>query len=154
MGIADKTNSRDEPPILAVGGAVYRRTAAGQLELLLIKKRNGFWTLPKGRIKPGEDEHDAVVREVVEETGICGEVEMPVRQVAYKIQKAGRRQRKQVTYYLMRAVDGRLQPDAHEHIIHVRWFPLDVAQRRIRRKRVRAVVQDARTRLESEPAQE
>ncbi len=37
------------PHILAVGGVVYRCTSYGQVELLLIKKHGGFWTLPKGR---------------------------------------------------------------------------------------------------------
>ena len=64
-----------EPPITAAGGVVYRWTASGQLEVLLIKKQGGFWTLPKGRVKVGEDDHQAVVREVAEETGLTGQVE-------------------------------------------------------------------------------
>ena len=48
-------NFEQELPIAAVGGVVYRRRA-GEPELLLIKKHRGFWTLPKGRIKPGETE--------------------------------------------------------------------------------------------------
>src|SRR6476619_4975004 len=59
--------SDQEPPIAGAGGVVYRWSAAGQLEFLLIRKRGGFWTLPKGQIKAGEDERAAVVREVAEE---------------------------------------------------------------------------------------
>jgi 8-oxo-dGTP diphosphatase len=50
---------------------------AGQL--LLIKRRNepgaGLWSLPGGRIEPGETDQQAVIREVAEETGLrvtCG----------------------------------------------------------------------------------
>jgi ADP-ribose pyrophosphatase YjhB (NUDIX family) len=146
-GVVVQALIEHEPPIAAAGGVVYRRTA-GQLEILLIKKQGGFWTLPKGRIKPGEDERAAVAREVAEETGIVGEVETVVRQVLYTIHKAGRRRRKSVTYYLVRAVAGQTRPQAKERIARVRWFPVGVALRRIRRRRVRVVVRVARALLE------
>ena len=133
--------------ISAAGGVVYRRNARGQIEILLIKKQGGFWTLPKGRIKPGEEERLAVAREVAEETSITGEVEQLVGQVVYTIQKAGRLRRKSVTYYLVRAVSGRPRPQAKERIVRTRWFPLTAALRRIRRKRVRNIVRDARALL-------
>jgi 8-oxo-dGTP diphosphatase len=136
-----------EPPIAAAGGVVYRWTTSGQLEILLIKKQDGFWTLPKGRIKAGEDEPTAVAREVEEETNITGEVGARVRQVFYTIQKAGRRRRKTVSYYLVRAVSGRPRPQARERILRVRWFAIGVALRRIRRRRLRNVVRAARAML-------
>jgi 8-oxo-dGTP diphosphatase len=137
-----------DSPIIAVGGVVYRWTEAG-LELLLIKKQGGFWTLPKGRVKPGEAEHDAVLREVKEETGIKGKVGANVQQVIYTTYKAGRPRLKSVTYYLMRASRGRLRPQAKERIERVRWFPIDAALRRIRRERIRGVVHVAQAMLES-----
>ena len=140
--------SENESPIAAVGGVVYRWTPAGQLQILLIKKQGGFWTLPKGRIKPGEQERAAVAREVVEETSISGEVEAMVRQVLYTIHKAGRRRRKSVTYYLVRAAPGRPRPQPKERIARVRWFAIEVALRRIRRRRVRTIVRVARAMLE------
>jgi len=139
----------DEQPIAAVGGVVYRRRD-GQPELLLIRKRHGFWTLPKGRLKPGETEQDALVREVREETGIGGSVGALVEQVCYTIQKAGRPRRKVVTYYVMHAGEGAIRPGTAEGIEFVRWFPLQAALRRIRRKRIRAVARAARALLEAE----
>jgi 8-oxo-dGTP diphosphatase len=136
-----------EPPIAAVGGVVYRRQA-GQPQLLLIRKRHGFWTLPKGRVKVGETEQDALVREVREETGIGGDVEQMVQQVCYTIQKAGRPRRKTVTYYVMRADEGAIRPGTAEGIEIVRWFPIQAALRRIRRKRIRAVARAAQALLE------
>lgn len=42
--------------------------------LLLVKRVNepgaGLWSLPGGRVEPGETDADAVVREVAEETGL------------------------------------------------------------------------------------
>jgi len=133
----------EEPPIAAVGGVVYRRRS-GRPELLLIKKRDGFWTLPKGRIKTGETDQDALAREVHEETGLSGDIMGQVQQVGYTVRKAGRLRRKVVTYYAVRAGAGALQPGVGEGIEVVRWFPYRAALRRIRRKRIRAVARAAR----------
>ncbi len=136
------------PHIVAVGGVVYRCTPHGQIELLLIKKRGGFWTLPKGRIKPDENPITAVQREVFEETGIAGAVEDQIREVTYQIVKRGKRCRKVVTYYLFRAEDGRPRPDKREGIAQVRWFPVPRALDCIHRERVREVAHHASTLLE------
>ena len=46
----------------------------GQGRLLLIRRANepgrGLWSLPGGRVEPGETDEQAVVREVAEETGL------------------------------------------------------------------------------------
>ena len=135
-------HAHDEP-IVAVGGVVYRRTRRGRLQFLLIKKRGGYWTLPKGRVMPGEALAEAVAREVSEETGLSGSVETPVHQISYKIHKKGISPRKEVTYYLLRVSGGVLRPDTKEQIEKVRWFPLRAALRRIGRPRVRAVAEQA-----------
>ncbi|HEU5098101.1 MAG TPA: NUDIX domain-containing protein [Roseiflexaceae bacterium] len=144
VGAAVSETFDQEPLIAGSGGVVYRWSPSGQLEILLIKKQGGFWTLPKGRIEPGEDERTAVAREVAEETSVTGEVGPMVRQVFYTIQKAGRRRRKTVSYYLVRAVSGQPRPESRERIIRVRWFSYGAALRRIRRRRIRNVVRAAR----------
>ncbi|MEX3504492.1 NUDIX domain-containing protein [Corynebacterium sp. LK2510] len=41
-------------------------------EVLLVKRAdNGVWTPVTGKCEPGEDPHDAAVREVLEETGVA-----------------------------------------------------------------------------------
>jgi 8-oxo-dGTP diphosphatase len=136
------------PYILAVGGVVYRCTSHGQLELLLIKKRGGFWTLPKGRVKPDENPIEAVQREVFEETGLAGAVEDQIREVTYQIVKRGQPCHKVVTYYLFRAETGTLRPDKREGIAQVRWFAVPRALNRIHRDRVREIAQHASTLLQ------
>lgn len=55
-------------------GAVIRD---GRGRLLLIKRGHapaaGLWSIPGGRIEPGETEAEALVREVLEETGLAVE---------------------------------------------------------------------------------
>ena len=45
-----------------------------QGRLLLVRRANppaqGLWSIPGGRVEPGEDDEAAVVREVAEETGL------------------------------------------------------------------------------------
>ncbi|NOK58690.1 MAG: hypothetical protein GFH27_549301n282 [Chloroflexi bacterium AL-W] len=129
--------------IKGVGGAVYRHTHDGQLEWLLIKKKHGFWTLPKGHVKSGESYTTAAIREVAEETGIQGEVKTCVSQVDYHIYKNSKKRYKVVTYYLIHALDGVLCPDHKEQIEQLGWFSTKEALRRIQRDRVRAIVQQA-----------
>ena len=61
------------PEIAAVGGIAVRDG-----RLLLIKRGQapsaGRWSLPGGRVEPGESERVAVAREFLEETGLVVEV--------------------------------------------------------------------------------
>jgi 8-oxo-dGTP diphosphatase len=42
--------------------------------LLIHRERYDDWSLPKGKLEPGESWEDAAVREVEEETGVRGEL--------------------------------------------------------------------------------
>jgi 8-oxo-dGTP diphosphatase len=53
-----------------VGGITFDR--AGRL-LVIRRARDpgrGLWSLPGGRVEPGETDHQAVIREMLEETGL------------------------------------------------------------------------------------
>jgi 8-oxo-dGTP pyrophosphatase MutT (NUDIX family) len=49
----------------------YRPTSAG-VEVILVRSRRGLWTVPGGRIDPGETAEGAAVRELREEAGVVG----------------------------------------------------------------------------------
>ncbi|HZS46884.1 MAG TPA: lipoyl(octanoyl) transferase LipB [Blastocatellia bacterium] len=55
---------------------IYRHENGGHKYLLLrrIESRGAFWQPVTGRLEPGEDWHDAAVREVWEETKLRGEI--------------------------------------------------------------------------------
>jgi ADP-ribose pyrophosphatase YjhB (NUDIX family) len=56
--------------VRCVGGLAY--DSGGRL--LLVRRANepgrGLWSVPGGRVEPGEDDHTALVREMDEETGL------------------------------------------------------------------------------------
>lgn len=58
-------------PIACAGAIVHDRTG----RLLLVQRANppgrGLWSLPGGRVEPGESDETAAVREVAEETGLA-----------------------------------------------------------------------------------
>lgn len=140
--------ARQKSDIDAIGGVVYRQNDDGQIEILLIKKQDGFWTLPKGKIEPHETHVAALVREIFEETGITGIVKAPVHKVNYTIIKRGKRYNKIVTYYLMQAIAGQVRPSADEGIEYIDWFPVPVALEQIGRNRVRKVARKASSLLQ------
>ena len=65
-----------------MSGSVIRCVGAvvtdGQGRLLMIKRGHepgaGLWSIPGGRIEPGETDAEALVREMFEETGLAVEV--------------------------------------------------------------------------------
>jgi 8-oxo-dGTP diphosphatase len=132
--------------IHAVGGVVYRVGQKDAIELLLIRKKGGLWTLPKGKLKAGEAHDCALLRELHEETGVVGLVEDLIGEASYIVQKQTPRP-KVVTYYLVRATGGTLRPDPRERIERVAWMPVPRALNRIRRARLRTLIRAALTML-------
>jgi len=55
---------------LSAGGVLYRRSADGALEVLIIKDSYGNWGFPKGHVEANESLEAAAIRECQEETGL------------------------------------------------------------------------------------
>jgi 8-oxo-dGTP diphosphatase len=55
--------------IRVAGGIVWRQLSAGPRMAVVHRARRGDWSLPKGRLEPGEGWQDAARRELGEETG-------------------------------------------------------------------------------------
>jgi 8-oxo-dGTP diphosphatase len=110
--------------VRAAGGVVYRVRNNGATEVLLIHRpKYDDWTLPKGKLDPGETVEAAAIREVREETGYTTEIERRIGETAYR-DRNGRPKR--VTYFAMRPVSGEFEPN--NEVDEVRWVTLDEAK--------------------------
>ena len=87
-------------------GAVILRFWLDEAELLLLKRENGTWVLPKGHPQKNETEIEALKREVKEETGIKElEIIKELGNFRYLFRPADTWIDKTVTYYLAKPVD-------------------------------------------------
>ncbi len=107
---------------ISAGGVVYRKID-GRLEVQLIEDRFGKMTLAKGKMEPGETVEQTALREILEETGISGQIAAPHTVISYRYEhaKLGTVQ-KEVHYFLVEAEAGedRLQAQIEE-ISGVAW---------------------------------
>jgi 8-oxo-dGTP diphosphatase len=109
--------------VQAAGGVVLRRRNGGPVEVALIHRpAYDDWTLPKGKLNPGETHEEAALREVREETGLDCRLGEPAGQVHYRDRKG---RPKVVRYWTMQPVgpsDGQFAPNAE--VDQLRWIPL------------------------------
>lgn len=70
--------------------------------VLTLRKYQGDWVLPKGRLEENESSEEAAIREVYEEAGVMGEIKKYIGYLKYTyVHGNGQRVNKTVHYYLM-----------------------------------------------------
>ncbi|MEV1147846.1 NUDIX hydrolase [Micromonospora sp. NPDC049799] len=112
--------------IRAAGGVVWRPVPGGVEVCLVHRPRYGDWTLPKGKLEPGEHPLSAAVREVAEESDNRAVPQVRLPTVHYRSE--GRPKR--VDYWSMRAVaTGGFQPGTE--VDDMCWLDTDEAIRRV-----------------------
>jgi len=113
--------------IEAAGGAVWRVSTRHRLKVVLIHRpRYDDWSLPKGKLRPGETHLDAALREIREETGLDCEPGPALPDVRY-IHRKGRPKR--VRYWAMQVVGGDFTPN--DEVDEIRWFRVEDAAERL-----------------------
>jgi 8-oxo-(d)GTP phosphatase len=128
--------------VIAAAGAVVWRPSPGDragsasrddradrtAEVALVHRpRYDDWSLPKGKLDPGESCRMAAVREVAEETGFRVALGRYLGQTRYEVPgpAAGGPAAKVVTYYAARAVAGAFEPG--DEVDELRWLPPEEA---------------------------
>lgn len=108
--------------VLAAGGVPLRDGPDGREVAVVHRPRYHDWTLPKGKLDPGESSEQAALREVLEETGLHCELGEELPPTRYTDQKG---RSKEVRYWLMKVVSGSFAPN-HE-VDELRWLPISEA---------------------------
>jgi 8-oxo-dGTP diphosphatase len=140
--MADNDRTRGRKIRRAAGCVVYR-LEDGVPHFLLIRDPYERWSLPKGHLEGNETDAEAAVREVLEETGISGELGLPIATVAYTFVSHGHMIEKRVAFFLMRATSGEAKPQIDEGISAIDWFPAQEALRRMGYEQIRDVLSKA-----------
>ncbi|MGX9790733.1 8-oxo-(d)GTP phosphatase MutT1 [Mycobacterium sp. MMS18-G62] len=113
--------------ILAAGAVLWRPNGdSATPEVAIIHRpRYDDWSLPKGKVDPGETEPVAAVREVHEETGYTSHLARRLAAVSYPIPQG----RKKVRYWVARQVDGEFSPNAE--VDEIKWLPVADAMKQL-----------------------
>lgn len=129
LGVLIKGNSQDEVfrelnhlflPITAAGGLILSSTS----KILMIHRR-GVWDLPKGKLDDGESIAECAVREVIEETGISGEINLGEElHRSYHVYSYKGSKILKTTHWFAMTVreEWPLQPQAEEDITEAVWI--------------------------------
>src|SRR5687768_13171291 len=101
----------------SAGIIVFRRGADGERRFLLLDYGK-YWDYPKGHLKKHEDEREAALRELEEETGI-GEIELMDdfrHEIVYFFRPPGRALVRKTVVFFIGEVQGEKVKISHEHV--------------------------------------
>jgi 8-oxo-(d)GTP phosphatase len=112
--------------VLAAGAVLWRSDGVAAPEVAIIHRpRYDDWSLPKGKVDPGETEPVTAVREVAEETGYIAHLGRRLAAVSYPVEQG----LKKVRYWAARTVGGEFVPNAE--VDELKWLPVAEAMREL-----------------------
>jgi 8-oxo-dGTP diphosphatase len=124
-----------EDVVLAAGAVVWRPGGPDGVEVAVVHRpRYDDWSLPKGKVDPGEHVVVTALREVHEETGLRVRLGRPLGATSYL--SLGRPKR--VHYWAARVVDGAFEPN--DEVDALEWRTVEDARARVHRESDRAVL--------------
>ncbi|WP_029114962.1 bifunctional NUDIX hydrolase/histidine phosphatase family protein [Mycobacterium sp. URHB0044] len=113
--------------ILAAGAVLWRYANASDATEVAVVHRPRYddWSLPKGKVDPGETEPVTAVREVEEETGYAAKLGRRLASVSYPVEQGT----KKVRYWAARALGGDFVPG--DEVDQLIWLPVADAMKRV-----------------------
>lgn len=120
---------RDNPPravpvskaVFAAGAVLWRPGDDAPEVAVIHRPRYDDWSLPKGKVDPGETEPVTAVREVAEETGYAAHLGRRLAAVTYPVDQST----KKVRYWTARAIGGEFSPNSE--VDELKWLPISEA---------------------------
>ena len=126
-----KENSPDTVPagkaVLAAGAVLWRSNgnSAAPEVAIIHRPRYDDWSLPKGKVDPGETEPVTAVREIQEETGYSSRLGRRLVAVSYPVEQGI----KKVRYWAATTVHGEFTPNAE--VDELKWLPVAEAMKHL-----------------------
>jgi 8-oxo-dGTP pyrophosphatase MutT (NUDIX family)/phosphohistidine phosphatase SixA len=126
-----------EPAVIEAAGGLVCRPGKGGTEVALVHRpKYDDWSLPKGKLAPGEHPLLAALREVEEEAGARVVPGRPLGRSRYTVD--GRPKR--VQYWTLRWAGGEFHPNSE--VDEVEWVPIEAAAPRLKPDRDGFVVDE------------
>jgi 8-oxo-dGTP diphosphatase len=122
--------------VRAAGGVVVR---PGAEVAVVHRPKYDDWTLPKGKLDPGEGFEEAALREIEEETGLRCRLGRELPSTRYTDAKG---RPKLVRYWEMEPIEGAFSPT--DEIDELRWLPPEEAADLLSYERDREVLRALR----------
>jgi 8-oxo-dGTP pyrophosphatase MutT (NUDIX family) len=112
-----------------------KETSAGGIvivgnALLLLRKYNGDWVLPKGRVEAGEEVSRAALREVLEESGVKAEIVKYIGEITYPLNSHRKDKEscmKTVHWFLMKARNMDCKHQREEGFVEAKYIHISRA---------------------------
>ncbi len=125
---------------ISAGGVVVYRN-----RILLLRRFNNDWVLPKGRKERGEELVDTALREVLEETGVKGEIKEYIGKINYKYRTMydDLYVDKTVHWFLMKAINTNTAPQRTEGFKEAVFIQKDRTERLLKYKSERIIIKKA-----------
>jgi 8-oxo-dGTP diphosphatase len=115
----------EQADVRAAGGVVWRHDDGRVVVAIVHRPRYDDWSLPKGKLDPGETWEDAALREVEEEAGLECELDQELPPVSYTDHKG---RSKTVRWWAMEVVeDHGFEPS--EEVDRLEWLSPDEAEK-------------------------
>ncbi|MER7010121.1 NUDIX hydrolase [Saccharopolyspora sp. NPDC000359] len=112
--------------VRAAGAVLWRDGRGGPEVAVVHRPRYDDWSLPKGKLDPGELPAHAAAREVAEETGFSCVLSRFLTRVHYAVPAPGGTAPKVVDYFTARADGGAFAPNGE--VDELRWLPAPAAR--------------------------
>ncbi len=127
-----------EPVVEAAGGLVWWRGRDGHALAVIHRPKQDDWSLPKGKLEPGETFTEAALREVAEETGCLARLGAFAGYTLYR----SRRGPKLVLFWHM-AAEGGLDFEPNGEVDELEWLAPEEATARLDYEEERRLVHTA-----------
>lgn len=132
--------------VVAAGGVVTRSTPDGAVQFLVVHRpRYDDWSIPKGKLEPGESVEDAAHREIQEETGLLVELGATLPNSEY----LDRHGRPKIVHYWRMTPVGRTAWEPNGEVDELRWITAPEAAKLLSyehdRRLIATVAADARS---------
>lgn len=113
--------------IRAAGALLWRNTPGGVEVALIHRPGHDDWTIPKGKVEPGEHTLAAAVRETAEETGIQPVLGRPLATVRYQVEGGPKR----VDYWAAQVTEPPPAFTPNHEVDRLDWLPAAEAASRL-----------------------